>query len=199
MATFNAATYLKGIKLRPSAQYGPEEATFSITVPGSLESGANADGTAGPVVTLASGDVFNFGKLGPNVRVLSVEFDTSPIAATSALVSVGTSASATNFISGGTTTAAIPLLVATQGDTDNGFSAIFAPSTSTLDLKATLGTVTGVQTTTGTLDRTLNLRVKYQYAYPNLTTVGVTNSTYPLAGAIKYNAAINQTYNGNAP
>lgn len=201
MATFNASTYLKGTKLRPSNQFDPEESTFSITIPGSTESGATYDSSgnvvAGPVITLATGDVFNFGRLGGNVNVLSVEFDIqNPLTSANAPVTVGTNASAGNFISQ-TYASGLKVYTATNGGTP-AFAAVFVPSASDLILKATLGTLTGTQTTEGTLDRTLVLRVKYQYAYPERVASGAPN-TYPGSGSIRYSAPISQTFNGNAP
>lgn len=192
MATYKSTFFQQSARLRPSNAHQPEEATMSIVIP---------SGTA-----LASGDILKFGNLGENVRVLEVEWDVSSSLATSGLeMKVGTSEDDDCFYASSTTgagngAATIRKLVnGEEADTsaDNFAETPFVVQTSVVDLRITIGgTIVSAVSNT---DRTITLRVRYQYAYPDTYVSGVSNSTYPVSGSKSTSNAITLDYNGSAP
>lgn len=164
MATYNTSVFNKGIKLRPTDQIGPAEATISFTYP----IGALA----------ATGDVIKFVKLPAGLQVLSVRLVADGALATSALTaSLGTTAVPAAYLAatafGYTNKTAIG---AGAGDTP-AFATDVVPLIADGELIATLaGTATGA---TSSAARSITLTVKYQYAYPDRVLTGIDSSGRP--------------------
>lgn len=190
MATYKAHSYLKGTTLRPGSQVDAEEATLTLSIP---------DGKA-----VVAADIWQFGYIGEDVRVLSVEIDNSAsLAASGITINLGTDAAATAFLSGasfgnGGVTVLEAIDGATAGSSANNFAVTpYVVQTSRKILQAVVGGTIGTPTTSGT--RSINLRVRFQYAYPETYVSGVSNVTYPLAGTKSTLDAIRFDYNGAAP
>ncbi len=190
MATLKTRTYLGNARLRPSGQNDCEECTLSYTYP------------VGKAAV--NGDVIKFAKLGENVQVLAVEVDVDgSLGASGVTLDVGTDSVTDCFIDGlsfGNGAATARTVV--DGLTANTAADAFAdghvlPSTSVRDLQAVFnGAITSAVTNTA---RTITCRVKYQYAYPNTTLIGVSATNYPFSGSKVTGEPIVDDYNGNAP
>lgn len=194
MATdYKTKTYLDNARARPDGQNDAEELTMTYTFP----NGVNP----------LSGDRILFGKIGENVVLTQFQltldqFDSNAAAALAGRL--GTTASDACLIA-----AATVLQTNTTGKknfsridgeaTANDSFAVtpYVPQTAVQDLILTFSANAGTAFTTG--DRSISLRIKYQYAYPNRWVTGVSNTTYPLAGSKVREAPVVDTYNGNAP
>lgn len=188
MATYNSGVYLRGTRLRPGDQCECAETTISYTYP---------IGTA-----VVSGDIIKFAHIGENVQILEVEIDNNTsLAASGVTVDVGTSAVADCFIDGNSFgNAGATAISVTDGEAttaDHFADGHVLPSTTVVDLQATLAGSIGTAVTDTA--RTITIRVKYQYAYPEQYISGVSDATYPFAGNITYAPAEVETYNDNAP
>lgn len=205
MAIYKSNAYIKGAHARPDSQVEAAESTFTVTIP------------AG--VTLAADDLLYFGKLGEGVDVISVaasydSFDSNASAAFDTSLGVVPSSTAK-------THTAVTDIVAYQAfwpettltsvnnggrfniqkDAGGGTGAVFniAPYgvlTVPGDVVMVVGTAAATAVTT---ERSITVRLKYQYAYPGTLITGVSDSTYPWAGSIEYGTPIQYDYNGNAP
>lgn len=190
MATYKAHSYVKGTTLRPSNQVEPEEGTFTLTIP---------DGKA-----VAQNDVWQFGYLGENVRVLSFEIDNSAsLAASGITIDLGNGTTGDCFLDGVSFGNAGVTVVeridgATADTSANNFAdAPYVVLTTKTPIVATVVGSPSSATTSGI--RTINLRLRYQYAYPESYLTGVSDVTYPLAGSKVTSDAIKLDYNGAAP
>jgi hypothetical protein len=190
MATKKTRTYLGNARLRPDGQNDCESITVSYTYQ-----------VGEPVV---SGDVIKFCKIGENVQVLSVEIDNdSSLAASGTTVDVGTDSVADCFIDGfsfgnGAATARTVVDGLTADTAADAFAdGHVLPSTSVRDIQATIGGSIGTAVTNTA--RTITCRIKYQYAYPNSTLLGVSDPRYPFSGSKVTGAPVIEDYNGNAP
>ena len=190
MATKKTRTYLGNARLRPTGQNDCESITLSYTYQ-----------IGEPVV---SGDIIKFAKLGENVQVLSVEIDNdTSLAASGVTVDVGTSAVTDCFIdgfsfgNGAATARTVVDGLTADTDADAFAGGHVLPSATVVDLQATLAGTIGTAVTA--TKRTITCRVKYQYAYPDTTLIGVSDPTYPFAGSKVTGVPVVEDYNGNAP
>lgn len=193
MATYKSSSYTKNAVYRPSSQTQPEEATFSITIPA---------GTA-----LASGDVLKFGRLGENVRINTFQlemdqFDSNGTAALAGKLGITSSdacliAAATVLQTNTTGKKNFARLDGEATANDSFAVTPFPVQTTVQDLILTLSANAGTAYTTG--DRTVTLKIKYQYAYPDTYVVGVSATNYPFSGSKSTAVAATYDYNGNAP
>lgn len=190
MATFKSPSYVKGTTLRAQGQVEPQEATFTVTIP---------DGKG-----VAQNDVLQFGWLGEDTRILSVELDNSASLATSGItIDIGNGTTGDCLIDGvsfgnGGVTVLQRVDGATADTSANNFADVpYVVLTTRTALVGTIASAVTGATTSGI--RTINLRVRYQYAYAESYLSGVSSSSYPLSGSKTYSDAIKMDYNGNAP
>lgn len=188
MATYKSKAFNQKTTWRPNSQIEPEEVTFTVTIP---------DGKG-----LAASDILQFGYVGENIRVLSVELDCSgSLAASGLTVDVGDNTTGDCFLDGVSFgNGAASVLVRTDGATADTSANNFADTpyvirTAKSYLVATIASAVTGATTSGI--RTINLRVRGQYAYPESYVSGVSDVTYPLAGAKVTSLAQRFDYNGN--
>lgn len=188
MATYKSRSYTLNTTLRADEQLGAQEATLSLSIP---------DGKG-----LAQNDILYFGYLGENTRILSFEIDNSASLASSGLVlDLGNGTTGDCLLDGvsfgnGAITVVQRVDGATADTSANNFADVpYVVLTSRTAIVATVaGAVTGA-TTSGV--RTINLRIRYQYAYPETYVSGVSDQSYPLAGSKTTSEAIKMDYNGN--
>lgn len=191
--TYKSSVYLKNGRVRPSGQNNAEAITATVTIPA---------GT-----TLGVGDVLKFAILGENVRIKSFDlncdaFDSN--AAATLAGSLGITAStacllATTAKLSGNSSAKVNLARVDGEATANDSFAVtpFPVQTTTQEVILTIATAAATAITN--VDRSITLEFTYQYAYPDVSLTGVSNSTYPFAGAKVYSPATVDTYNGIAP
>lgn len=201
--TYKSSVYLKNGRVRPSGQNNAEAITATVTIPA---------GT-----TLGVGDVLKFAILGENVRIKSFNlncdaFDSN--AAATLAGSLGITASsdvtqeqpdytacllATTAKLSGNSSAKVNLARVDGEATANDSFAVtpFPVQTTTQEVILTIATAAATAITDD--DRSITLEFTYQYAYPDVSLTGVSNSTYPFAGAKVYSPATVDTYNGIAP
>ncbi len=189
MATYKTSVYLKGAPLRPDGQNDSVECTMSYTYP---------SGTA-----VVSGDIIKMARLGENVQVLRVEVDcNSSLAASGVTLDAGTGTTPDCFIDGfsfgnGAADARTVVDGLTAGTAADDFADGHVVASATKeDLQITLaGTIGTAVTNTA---RTITMRVKYQYAYPDDLVTGVSDPSYPFAGTLVTSPAYVEDYNGLA-
>lgn len=188
MATFKSHAYVKGTTLRADGQDEPQEATFTLTIP---------DGKG-----LAQNDILQFGYLGENLRVLSVQMDNSASLASSGLtVDIGDNTTGDCFFDGTSFgNAGVTVIEAIDGATaatnaNNFADTPYVIRTARSSIVGTIASAVTGATTSGI--RTINLRVRYQYAYPESYVSGVSTSAYPMSGSKTTSDAIKFDYNGN--
>jgi hypothetical protein len=205
---YKSSAVLKNSRARPDSQYEAEEATFSITLP---------SGTA-----LAIGDTLAFGILGENVAVtqFSLEMpaiDTNATATLAGRLGTVTYAGAGNtqtwtgsqdavFIAAATVlqtnTTGLKNFARLDGEGTAIDSFAVTPYIVQTDQRIIVLTVSAVAATNNLLNgaQTVNLLVKYQYAYPDTFVTGVTGVTPAnLLGTKATSPAVIYTYNNQAP
>lgn len=191
--SFKTRTYLANSRLRPAEQNEAAECTLTYTF---------KDGV-GP----ANGDKIYFGKLGENVVITQFQLtlDKLDSNASAALAGrLGTTASDACLIAAATVLQTNTTGAKNFARVDGEATAIdsfavtpYAPQSTVQDLILTFSANAGTAFLTG--NRNVSLRVKYQYAYPNTTLVGVSASNYPFSGSKVEAEPIIEDYNGNAP
>lgn len=179
---YKSSAFLKNSRARPDSQYEAEEATFSITLPKNT--------------VLANGDTLAFGILGENVAVTQFSLDMPAIDTNAAATLAGRFGTVTYAGAGASQTwtgsqDAVFIAAATvlQNNTTGAknFARVDGEATANdsfavtpyvvqtdqriLVLNISAGAATNNLTTAA---QTVNLLVKYQYAYPDTYVNGVT-------------------------
>lgn len=191
--TYKSSVYLMNGRARPDGQNDAEALTASITIPA---------GT-----TLGVGDILKFAIIGENVRIKSFNlncdaFDSN--AAATLAGSLGITASnacllaSTTKLAGNSSAKVSLARVAGEATANDSFAVTpFPVQTTTQEVILTIATAAATAITN--VDRTITLEFFYQYAYPDVTLVGVSDPKYPFAGNKVTGTPIVVTYNGNAP
>lgn len=187
MSTFNSSVYLKNAVYRPTSVDDDLDIVASITVP---------NGTP-----ISASDVFNFCRIGENVRVRDFVLEVDDLDTGSTItLNLGNTASATAFLSASTIGQAggESIRRSTDATAGNQFATTpYAVQTTIQTVKATVGTGPAGNPTT---DRTLTLRLALFYALPDTELIGLTNVTSTnLLGDKVFVAPTVYTYNGAAP
>jgi len=209
MATqYKASTFIKNERLRPVDQLSPSEATLSLTLP------------AGTV--LGVGDTLAFGILGENVDVTQFSLDMPAIDTNAAATLAGrfgmvTYAGAGNaqtwtgaqdavFIAAATVlqtnTTGAKTFARLDGEATAGDSFAVTPYVAQATQQVLVVTISAAAATNNLVNgpQTINLFVKYQYAYPDQYVTGVTGVTPSnLLGNKVLSPAAVYTYNNQAP
>lgn len=205
---YKSSAVLKNSRARPDSQYEAEEATFSVTLP---------TGTV-----LANGDTIAFGILGENVNVLQFTLDMPAIDTNGTATLAGKLGTVTYAGAGNTQTwtgsqdaiflaAATALQVNTtgaknfarlDGEATAADSFAVTPYVTQTDERIIVLNISAGAATNNLANgpQTINLSVKYQYAYPDQFVSGVTGvSSSNLLGNKVTSQAVVYTYNNQAP
>lgn len=206
MALYKSKVYNRGTVLRPTDQTESGDASMTVRIP---------SGT-----TLAAQDVLYFGTLGENIDVVQAHVTADPLDsnATAALAAAlgcvpSTTAKTYSAVTGVTGYNSIFTATLISKDAGVGCNVTKAAGGGTaglfninpfpvLTVKSDIVMVISAAATTAitNVDRNITVRLKFQMKnfneqYPS----GVTDSTYPLAGAISYGDVIRYDYGGAAP
>lgn len=191
--TYKSSVYLKNGRVRPSGQNNAEAITATVTIPA---------GT-----TLGVGDVLKFAILGENVRIKSFNlncdaFDSNAAATLAGKLGITASdaclLAATAKLSGNSSAKVNLARVDGEATANDSFAVTpFPVQTTTQEVILTIATAAATAITN--VDRSITLEFTHQYAYPDVSLTGVSNSQYPFAGAKVYSPATVDTYNGIAP
>lgn len=198
---YKSPTYIKGAAARPDSQVGTAQETLTVTIP------------AGK--SLAVDDLIYFGKIGEGIEILTVELTSDPFSSNASpalAASLGCVPSTTAKVGAtvrgvtgynsiyaltqvisGASSARLNMTKSAGGGTGDTFNALFPIPTVKSDLVMVVGTIAAA-TDLNTVDRTITLRVDYQYAYPGRYPTGVSDPTYPFAGSVVYGSPIEYNY-----
>lgn len=190
---YKTKTYLDNARARPDGQNDAEKLVMTF----SFKDGLN------PV----SGDKVYFGKIGENVRITQFQlkmgaFDSNGTATLAGKLGITASdaclIAAATVLQTNTTGAKNFARVDGEATAIDSFAVTPYPTQTTVqDLILTFSASAATAATTGF--RSITLEISYQYEYPNTWVTGVSNSTYPFAGAKVSEEPVVETYNGNAP
>jgi hypothetical protein len=205
---YKSSSVLKNSRARPDSQYEPEEATFSITLP---------KGTV-----LGVGDTLAFGILGENLIVTQFSLD-MPAIDTNAAATLAGRLGTVDYAGAGNTQTwtgsqdAVFIAAATVLQTNTTGSKNFArldgegtaidsfavtPYVPRAAQAIVVATISAAAATNNLANgaQTINLSVKYQYAYPDQYVSGVTGvSSTNLLGTKTTDQAVVYQYNNQAP
>lgn len=191
--TYKSSVYLKNGRARPDGQNDAEALTASVTIPA---------GT-----TLGVGDILKFAIIGENVRIKSFNlncdaFDSNASATLAGKLGItasdGCLLASTTKLSGNSSAKVNIARVDGEATANDSFAVTpFPVQTTTQEVILTIATAAATAITN--VDRTITLEFFYQYSYPDVTLVGVSDPKYPFAGAKVTATPIVDTYNGNAP
>ena len=189
---YKSSVYLKNGRARPDGQNEAEALTATVTIP------------AG--VTLGVDDILKFAIIGENVRVKSFNlncdaFDSN--ASANIAGKLGITASDSCFLSStklsGNSSTRVNLARVDGEATANDSFAVTPYPVQTTTQEIILTITTAAVTAITNVDRSITLEFAYQYAYPDVSLVGVSDPKYPFAGTKVTDTPIVDTYNGNAP
>ncbi len=187
MAIFNSGTYLKNAVYRPTSVGEDLEIVSTITIP---------NGTA-----ISAADVFNFCKIGENVRVQDFVLECDDLdTGTSMTWNLGNTASATAFLSASKIGQAGGENIRRSTDATAGNQFATTPYAVQTTVQTVFGTCVVAPAGNPATDRNISLKLNLFYTLPETELVGLTGvSSSNLLGTKVFTPSVVYTYNGAAP